>query len=108
MDTLPKYKFFNMLYADKSYISKELKKRLITKGINIICPNKKNSKNKNTPEEQYELKHRMKVEHVNNSLKQNRTLNTRYIKDTNMFIGFIYLACLKIGLQNLIFNFFKD
>ena len=50
----------------------------------------------------------MKIEHVNNSLKQNRTLNTRYIKDINMFMGFIYLACLKIGLQNLIFNFFKD
>lgn len=108
MDTLPKHKFFNMLYADKSYISKKLKQSLVSKGINMICPNKKNSKNKNTPEEQYELKYRMKVEHVNNSLKQNRTLNTRYIKDVNNFTGFIYLACLKIGLQNLIFNFFKD
>lgn len=107
MDTLPKHKYFNTLYADKGYISKELKKRLLSKGITMICPNKKNSKIKNTKEEQYELKNRMKVEHVNNSLKQNRTLNTRYIKDINIFTGFIYLACLKIGLQNLIFNFFK-
>ena len=108
MDTLPKHKYFNMLYADKSYISNKLKQNLISRGYIMICPNKKNSKNKNTPEEQYELKNRMKIEHINNSLKQNRTLNTRYIKDINVFTGFIYLGCLKIGLQNLIFNFFKD
>jgi len=108
MDTLPKNKYFNILYADKSYISKNLKQRLVSRNINLIYPYKKNSKIKNTKEEQYELKNRMKVEHINNSLKQNRTLNTRYIKDINVFTGFIYLGCLKIGLQNLIFNFFKD
>ena len=49
MDTLSKHKYFNMLYADKSYISNKLKQNLISRGYIMICPNKKNSKNKNTP-----------------------------------------------------------
>ena len=73
----------------------------------MICPHKKNQKHKNTLEEQYELKNRMKIEHVNNRLKQNRSLNTRYIKDIRNFESFIYLGCLKIGYQVLIFNFFN-
>jgi transposase len=108
LDTLPKKPFFKMLYADKGYTSKELKAKLISKGISFIYPHKKNSIVKNTPEERFELKNRMKIENFNNFLKQNRTINTRYIKDEYNFLGFIYLACLKIGLRNIFFNFFKD
>ena len=47
---------------------------------------------------------------LNNSLKQNRGLNTRYIKDLLNFESLIYLRCLKTGLQNIIyvsFNFYS-
>ena len=107
LDTLPKKANFKILYADKSYISKNIKEKLLNKGITMICPHKKNQKHKNTLEEQYELKNRMKIEHVNNRLKQNRSLNTRYIKDIKNFESLIYLGCLKIGYQVLIFNFFN-
>lgn len=107
LDTLPLKTNFKILYADKSYISKKIKEKLLQKGISIICPNKKNQKFKNSIEEQYELKNRMKIEHVNNRLKQNRSINTRYIKDIKNFESLIYLGCLKIGLQTLIFDFFK-
>ena len=49
----------------------------------------------------------MKIEHLNNKIKQNKSLNTRYIKDLLYFEGFIYLGCLKIGLQIIINDFYK-
>lgn len=107
MDTLPKNIIFKTLYADKSYISKHIRESLLLKNIQIITPTKKNQKIKNTSEEKYELKKRMKIEHVNNRLKQNRSLNTRYTKDIINFEGLIYLGCLKIGLQTLIFDFYN-
>jgi hypothetical protein len=107
MDTLPKNIIFNTLYADKSYVSRQLKENLLLRNIKIITPTKKNQKVKNTKEEQYELKNRMKIEHVNNRLKQNRSLNIRYTKDIKSFESLIYLGCLKIGLQTLIFDFYN-
>ena len=107
MDTLPKNIFFNKLYADKSYVSKKLKENLLQKNIKIITPNKKNQKVSNTREDQYELKNRMKIEHINNRLKQNRSLNTRYMKDIKNFESLIYIGCLKISLQILIFDFYN-
>lgn len=107
IDTLPRNIIFNTLYADKSYVSKQLKENLLQRNIKIITPNKKNQKVNITREEQYELKNRMKIEHVNNRLKQNRSLNIRYTKDIKNFESLIYLGCLKIGLQTLIFNFYN-
>ena len=49
----------------------------------------------------------MKIEHINNRLKQNRSLNTRYMKDIKNFESLIYLGCLKIDLQILIFDFYN-
>ena len=87
--------------------SKKLKENLLLRNIKIITPNKKNQKVNNTKEEQYELKNRMKIEHVNNRLKQNRSLNIRYTKDIKNFESLIYLGCLKIGLQTFIFDFYN-
>ena len=108
IDTLPKKIYFNYLYADKSYISKDLKNRLLTsKKINLITPFKKNQKEINTDEERDGLKRRMRIEHINNKLKQNRSLHTRYTKDLLLFEGLIYLGCLKIGLSVIINDFYK-
>ena len=67
-----------------------------------ITPNKKNQKVSNTKEDQYELKNRMKIEHINNRLKQNKSINTRYTRDIKNFESLVYLGCLKLGLQILI------
>ena len=49
----------------------------------------------------------MRVEHVNNFLKQNKALNNRYDKDIYNFESLIYLGCLKLGLQIIIRNFYN-
>jgi hypothetical protein len=107
INTLPKKTYFNSLYADKGYISKKLKKKLlITKKIKLIHPYKINQKAINTLEEIDGLKRRMRIEHINNKIKQNKSLNTRYIKDLLHFESLIYIGCLKIGLQVIINNFY--
>ena len=108
MDTLPKRQIFKVLYADKSYISKDFKNNLLkTKGITLITPYKINQKEKNTEEELIGLKNRMRIEHINNKLKQNKSLNTRYIKDLLHFESLIYLGCIKIGLMCIINSFYN-
>ncbi len=63
-------------------MSKNLKKYLlINRKIKLIYPYKNNQKNKNTEEDIKGLKNRMRIEHINNKLKQNKGLNTRYVKD---------------------------
>ena len=108
IETLPKKTFFKVLYADKGYNSIKLKKRLlITRKIKLIYPYKKNQIDINTIEDSHGLKNRMRVEHVNNFLKQNKALNTRYEKDISNFESLVYLGCLKLGLQIIIREFYK-
>jgi hypothetical protein len=96
------------LYADKGYNSIKLKTRLlITRKIKLIYPYKKNQEDKNTVEDKIGLKNRIRVEHVNNFLKQNRALNNRYDKDISNFESLIYLGCLKLGLQIIIREFYN-
>jgi transposase len=107
LNTLPTKYSFKYLYCDKSYNSKKLKEKLlITKKIELIYPYKKNQIDLNTINNKEELKKRMKIEHINNRLKQNKIINTRYIKDIENFKNFIYLGCLKIGLQIIINDFY--
>jgi hypothetical protein len=108
LNTLPKRNIFKLLYADKSYISKELKNKLLkTRGIKLITPFKKNQKQNNSEEEINGLKSRMRIEHINNKLKQNKSLNNRYIKDLLHFESLVYLGCLKIGLNVIINEFYN-
>ena len=63
-------------------MSKKLKQYLlINRKIKLIYPYKNNQKNENTEEDIKGLKNRMRIEHINNKLKQNKGLNTRYVKD---------------------------
>ena len=79
----------------------------ITRKIKLIYPYKKNQEDKNTFKDNIGLKNRMRVEHVNNFLKQNRALNNRYDKDISNFESLIYLGCLKLGLQIIIREFYN-
>jgi len=49
----------------------------------------------------------MRAEHVNNFLKQNKELNTRYEQHILNFESLVYLGCLKLGLQIIICEFYK-
>jgi len=49
----------------------------------------------------------MRVEHVNNFLKQNKALNTRYEKHILKFESLVYVGSLKLGLQLIIGEFYK-
>ena len=82
-------------------------KLLLNRKIKLIYPYKKNQIDKNTFEDKLGLKNRMRVEHVNNFLKQNKALNNRYDKDFLNFESLIYLGCLKLGLQIIIRDFYK-
>ena len=79
---------------------------MLTRKIKLITPYKKNQNKKNTEDEIKGLKNRMRIEHINNKLKQNKSLNTRYIKDLLYFESLIYIGCLKIGLQIIINDFY--
>ena len=48
------------------------------------------------------LKHRYVIEHLNNFIKQNKQIQTRYIKRNDMFLGYIYCIFIKRALE--IFN----
>ena len=49
----------------------------------------------------------VRIEHVNNFIKQNKALNYRYEKDILNFESLVYLGCLKLGLQIIISDFYK-
>lgn len=105
---MPKIKHFKNLYGDKGYCSLSYKKYLKKRyKLNFVYPYKKNQKIKNTQEELDKLQCRIKIEHVNNMIKQNKALNTRYVKNNIGFKALAYLGCLKVGLQIIINDFFN-
>ena len=68
--------------------------------IEIITPPKKNQKNILLTEyDKKALKNRYIIEHINNFIKQNKQIQTRYIKKNDMFLGYIYLAFIKRALE---------
>jgi hypothetical protein len=107
LNTLPKNILFNKLCGDKGYISNDNFKNELKKiyNIELITPYRKYKntlKNKeNTLEEKELLKGRYIVEHLNNFIKQNKQIQTRYIKKDDTFINYVYLAFIKRALEIL-------
>ena len=107
LNTLPKNILFNKLCGDKGYIANDnFKNELKTNyNIELITPYRKYKntlKNKeNTLEEKELLKGRYIVEHLNNFIKQNKQIQTRYIKKNDTFINYVYLAFIKRALEIL-------
>ena len=104
INTLPKHPAFNKLYGDKGYVSKQFKEQLKNStGIDIITCPKKNQKHIIISNiDKQALKHRYVIEHLNNFIKQNKQIQTRYIKRNDMFLGYIYCIFIKRSLE--IFN----
>ena len=101
LKTIPKHPLFTKLYGDKGYVGKEFKKELKEKnGIDIITYPKKNQKNIIiSSDDKKALHNRYVIEHLNNFIKQNKQIQTRYIKRNDMFLGYIYFIFIKRALE---------
>lgn len=83
-----------IIVGDKGYTSKAVKDKLKEKGIRIIVPYKKNSKNKNSEYEKRLLKKRHIVENSFCNLKKLKRLGYRFEIKLKNFIGFVELGLL--------------
>ena len=91
----------NYFFADSGYDSSKIRSKLKELNLIPIIPtNKRNTKDINkiiklTKEEQKKYKKRIKIEHVFGKLKTERKILTRYDKNNNVFLNFIYLHLIK-------------
>jgi len=91
----------NYFFADSGYDSSKIRSKLKELNLIPIIPtNKRNTKDINkiiklTKEEQKKYKKRIKIEHVFGQLKTERKILTRYDKNNNVFLIFIYLHLIK-------------
>ena len=91
----------NYFFADSGYDSSKIRSKLKELNLIPIIPtNKRNTKDINkiiklTKEEQKKYKKRIKIEHVFGQLKTERKILTRYDKNNNVFLNFIYLHLIK-------------
>ena len=105
LTTLPKRTLFNKLYGDKGYISKYYKNKLKrNRNIDFVTPFRKNQKHKLNDIDKLNIKNRIRIEHFNALIKQNKCINIRYDRYLEPYIGLVYLGCINRGLQ-IVFNF---
>lgn len=100
----------NKFIADSGYDSNPIRNQLKDKKLGIlICD--KNKRNIKDPEKIKNLKHtlheklllqkRSVIEHTNNTLKQNRTINIRYEKFSKHYENFTTLAIIRIIFKKI-------
>lgn len=91
------------LILDRGYDSDPLRTRLNDKGIEMICPHRRNRKKPKTqdgrPLRRY--KRRWKVERAFAWLGSYRRLLVRWERDLVVYRGFFHLACALIALNRL-------
>jgi transposase len=100
----------NKFIADSGYDSDPIRNQLKDKklGILICDKNKRNTKDpekvkklKPTLHEKLLLQKRSVIEHTNNTLKQNRTINIRYEKISKHYENFTTLAIIRIIFKKI-------
>jgi transposase len=91
------------IIADKGYDSDPLRDRLAKRGIELICPYRKNNKKMkyNDGRKLRRYKRRYKVERTFAWLQNFRRLVVRYDRLISIYQGFFHLACLLITLRQL-------
>lgn len=100
LNTIPKNPLFKKLYGDKGYISNKIQKEIKQKtNIELIAPPRKNQINKLSTDDKNALKYRYVIEHLNNFIKQNKQIQTRFIKSNKNFLEYIYLIFIKRILE---------
>ncbi len=91
------------LIADKAYDSDPLRKRLKTRGIELIAPHKANSVRKPTQDGRALRRYckRWKIERTNTSLGNFRHPVVRYDRSLCIYEAFFHIACFMIVLRRL-------
>jgi transposase len=91
------------LIADRAYDGDPLRKWLARRGIELICPHRKNRRKKPTqdgrPLRRY--KRRWKVERTFAWFGNNRRLVVRYDRNILIYRAFFHIACLVLTLRRL-------
>ena len=98
----PKKRMQRLIY-DRACDSDPLRKRLKSKGIELICPHKKNRKKENTQDGRKlrRYKRRWKVERTFSWIGNYRRLVVRYDRHIEMYQAFFNIACMMITLKQL-------
>ncbi len=94
------HKYVNSNIAgDKGYIT-QTKYNMFGKETQIITPKRKNQKTKNTKKELQILTKRYKIENVFCGMKKFDRVNVRKDKKISNFLSFVFMAILKIEINN--------
>jgi transposase len=99
----PKQKPLRVI-ADKAYDSDPLRKRLRQRGIELICPHKKNRVRPATQDGRALRRYRRRwiVERTNAWLGNFRRLVVRYDRSLTIYGAFFHIACLMIVLRRVV------
>jgi hypothetical protein len=105
---LPNIMHMNAYFlADSGYDVKSIRNYLSRIGLIPIIPqNKRNIKDAKkiirlSKQDKIRYNNRIKIENINARLKANRRINNRYDKNSAMFMGFIYLALIKMIVKHV-------
>src|SRR6202163_563623 len=90
--------------ADKAYDSDPLRKRLRQRGIELICPHKKNRVRPATQDGRALRRYRRRwiVERTNAWLGNFRRLVVRYDRSLTIYSAFFHIACFMIVLRRVV------
>jgi transposase len=91
------------LILDRGYDSDPLRRRLAQRGIEMICPHRRNRKKAKTQDGRKlrRYKRRWKVERTFSWLGNYRRLVVRYERHLKMYQAFFHLACVIMTLKKL-------
>ena len=91
------------IIADKAYDSDPHRRRLRRRGIELICPYRRNNKKRKYHDgrKMRRYKRRWKVERTFAWLGNNRRLLVRWERDIVVYRAFFHIACLLITLRRL-------
>ena len=91
------------IIADKAYDSDPLRKRLARRGIELVCPHKRNRRKPPTQDGRKlrRYRRRWKVERTFSWLGNYRRLVVRWDKSIVIYSAFFHVACLMITMRQL-------
>ena len=96
----PRSRFPRLIY-DRAADSDPLRDRLAKRGIDLICPHRKNRKKPKRQDGRKlrRYKRRYRIERTIGWLSSFRRLVTRYERKSSMFRAFVHLACMLITVR---------
>lgn len=91
------------LIADRAYDGEGFRNHLAARGIELVCPHRKNRSRPATQDGRRlrRYRHRWRIERTIAWLGHFRRLVVRYERQTSVFLAFLYFACALIVLRQL-------